>query len=155
MIDTDKAYLEMKIMNATSSELILVSYEIIFDYLAQAKEDLHQQRSLDFSDRMQRVAGLIHQLFCSLDFSLPIASELGAIYYFCKNQALIAIVKQDEAILTNIQRILTPLYDGFSEIISNQNTPLDQMQGIVAGLTYDRSALNELHVDKSRQVFKA
>lgn len=158
MAKTDSNYIASKVVNATPLQLTKITYEGIFKALDEAKDAYENKDYIIFDTELARAELLLDELFTSLDFTVDISKDIGAIYFFCKNQLSIAAVTRKVSILEDVHKILTPLYEGFDEISSTQETPVKlnkKIPGIVAGMTYGKGSLTETVFTNPNSGFKA
>ncbi|NLY42681.1 MAG: flagellar protein FliS [Clostridiaceae bacterium] len=157
MARPDSNYIASKVVNATPLQLTLITYEGIFKALDEAREAYENKDYVIFDTELARAELLLDELFTSLDFDVDLSKDIGAIYFFCKNQLSIAAVTRKESMLEDVKKILTPLYEGFNEISSTQEAPAKankKITGIVAGMTYGKGNLTETVLTDPNSGFK-
>lgn len=154
----DKTVLKNKVFNANPGELLVITYEGMFEAIDSAVEHNKNGNFEAFSEELDRAIGFITELFGALDFSMEIAQDLGSLYFFCRNHMLMAQTKNDVSYLNDVMKILRPLYEGFCEAVKSLQSTAEssaEVKGIVAGMTYGKGSLNEMVVGNEKKGFKA
>lgn len=153
-VNKDGSYLSSRVLNATPLQLVAIVYEGMFDAIEKACLELEEGNVAEYGYEADRAVALLNELLDTLDFSVGMSEDLGAIYIFCRNLMLKAKVTRNAALWKQAEDILKPLYEGFSEIagleaaaMQDGTTPMNRVQGIVSGLTYGKGKLNE-YVEK-------
>ncbi|MFP3155723.1 flagellar protein FliS [Lachnospiraceae bacterium ZAX-1] len=138
-----------RISCSNKSELVVITYDIIFVYLDEAAK-AHQDGVYEsFKEAIKKAQAAIIRLSATLDFQYPIACELFPIYQYANQKLSEAIYKDCSADIENVKGVLKNLYDGFTQVaIEDSSEPLMQhTQQVVAGMTYQKGSLTETYQD--------
>ncbi len=134
-----------KITQSNRTGLVVVIYEIIFEYFADAKNSLESDDYQEFKNALHKAGRGIDELIQSLDFRYEISKNLYSLYVFAKELVEKAIVKKKTDEIDAANRILTSLYEGFLEAAKQDHSAplMKNTQQIYAGMTYGRNHLTE------------
>ena len=140
-----------KISESNRTELTVVTYEILFAYLKDAKTALKEQCQEEYKKSIHMANRCILELQETLDFSQNLAVSLYQIYVYCREQLAKALYKNSCAEIEECEKLLNRLYQSFVEVAkTDTSAPLMQnVQAIHAGYTYGKSDVNENYADKS------
>ena len=145
MDDTKKREFAMRITNSNRSGLVVILYEMLFEYLTDAKTAMQNADFEETKTQLRHADDVLKELCDSLNFQYAISGNLFAIYTYCrKNLARAIYQNRPDGILETSKR-MHELYEAFCEV-QKQDTSLPLMQHaqkIVAGMTYGRGHLNE------------
>ena len=140
-----------RISQCNRTELTVVTYDILFAYLKDAKADLKDAHSENYKQNIRMAIKCIQQLQETLDFSYKLAAELYRIYVYCRELLAAALYKCRQEELDECESLLKKLYESFCEVArTDTSAPLMQnTQAVYAGYTYGRSDVNENHANES------
>ena len=140
-----------RISRCNRTELTVVTYDILFAYLKDAKAALKEERGDDYKQSIRMANRCILELQETLDFSYKLAAELYRVYVYCRELLATAMYKGRPEELKECESLLQKLYESFCEIAkTDTSTPLMQnTQAVYAGYTYGRSDVNENRADES------
>lgn len=156
-----------RVTQANASELVVITYEIIEDCIAEARESLKNGLVQPkggaakgvFEQETERARKLLNELMGSLDFSYEISRELLSLYRYVDRELAAALFQKKEEPLEHAQRVLSILKQGFVGVAKEDSRgPLmENTQKLYAGLTYGRHSLNEVfvNVNESSRGFRA
>ena len=82
-----------RISQCNRTELTVVTYDILFAYLKDAKADLKDAHSENYKQNIRMAIKCIQQLQETLDFSYKLAAELYRIYVYCRELLAAALYK--------------------------------------------------------------
>lgn len=133
-----------KITLSNRSGLTVVTYEILFAYLADAKSALKEGRFEDYKQVIRQAQKCISELMVTLDFSYGLAAELYRIYAYAKELLAKAMYKRSEAEIDECESLMRMLYTSFVEVAkTDDSAPLmKNTEQVYAGYTYGRSDVN-------------
>lgn len=133
-----------KITLSNRTGLTLVTYEILFAYLADAKNALEEKRWDNYKQAIRQAQKCIDELIGTLDFTYSLAGELYRIYMYGKEQLATALYKREEPEILECEKLLKMLYDSFEKVAqTDQSEPLmKNSEQIYAGYTYGRKDVN-------------
>lgn len=146
-----------KISLSNRTGLTVVTYEILFTYLADAKRALKEEDWDDYKQAIRQAQKCISELMVTLDFTYELAGELHRIYAYGKELLAKAIYKRNEAEIAECEMLLKMLHESFEKVAETDNSaPLMQnTEQVYAGYTYGRSDVNvnSADVNPSRGFF--
>ena len=133
-----------KITLSNRTGLTVVTYEILFAYLADAKSALDEARWGDYKQALRQAQKCVSELIVTLDFSYGLATELYQIYMYCKQLIATAIYKRSEEEISECEALMELLYKSFVEVAkTDQSAPLmKNTDQVYAGYTYGRNDVN-------------
>ena len=133
-----------KITLSNRTGLTVVTYEILFAYLADAKSALKEERFDDYKQVIRQAQKCISELMVTLDFSYGLAAELYRIYAYAKELLAKAMYKRSEAEIDECESLMRMLYTSFVEVAkTDDSAPLmKNTEQVYAGYTYGRSDVN-------------
>lgn len=146
-----------RIANATPAQLILINYEIIFEYLNDSKLYINDDKKFQFAVTQARKS--LKELRSSLNFKYDISKNLMQLYNYADQQLSYYSFNKKESCLKEAERILKDLFAAWETIEKNEKdkTPVMQnTQQIYAGLTYGRNGQFSEYVEHDvKRGFKA
>lgn len=150
MTDERKAYYKTRITESSMTEIIVVMYEIMFDYLEEATDGEFVNR-----ESARNAARVLGHLMDSLDFRYEISANLYALYDFCSREISKSIYKNDSEHFAVVKRIMKSLYESFVEVAKQDTSgaAMSNSQKVKAGITYGRSDVNEILEGDSNRGF--
>ena len=133
-----------KIALSNRTGLTVVTYEILFAYLLDAKSALKEERFSDYKQALRQAQRCISELMVTLDFSYELANELYRIYAYGKELLAKAMYKRSEEEIAECESLLKMLHASFVEVAkTDRSAPLMQnTQQVYAGYTYGRNDVN-------------
>ena len=115
-----------RIINANRTELIVILYEMCFEYMAE--------------DDISKSQQIIRRLESDLNFDYELSYQLFNIYTYAERELVKYNIDLNPAHITNTKRILTPLYEAFLEISKqDKSKPLLNPEPIIT-TTYTNEA---------------
>lgn len=136
----------LRISQSNKSQLIVVLYDMILEYLKEA-EKLYQNNSLpEFCAELKKAQACVTELMSVLDMKYKISLNYMQIYLYINKLIIDSIIKRKPVELDRAAGMITDLRDAFKEV-AKQDTSLPIMgntQQVYAGMTYGRGTLNEL-----------
>lgn len=144
-----------RITQANASELVVITYEIIEDCIAEAIEALKNGQAGagavkgNFEQEIERARKLLNELMGSLDYSYDISGQLFNLYRYADRELAAALFEKKEEPLKNAGHILAILKKGFEGVAKEDTREpvMKNTQKLYAGLTYGRHSLNEVFVN--------
>lgn len=134
-----------KISQSNRSELIVITYDIFFAYLADAREAYAVSDWMAYKEAIRKAQRVITELISALNFSQELAGNLYSIYVFCRDSLAKAIYKRDLEPLEDSERQMKRLYESFIEVAKQDASPplMSNIQQVYAGYTYGKNDLTE------------
>ncbi len=131
-----------RVSNATKSELIVITFEIMIDYIDSAIEAYGKNDMEDYIFNINKAKQFCNNNSSSLDFNHKLSFELLEIYMFFNKILTEAVVKKTDQDVLRVKNMMCTLKDSFKEVSALDNSePL--MKGkaqIYAGLTYGKNS---------------
>ena len=143
--DTIKTY-SYRISQATRSQLVVITYDIIIDYLNDA---LDKKDSSEYKESLHMAMRGIDQLITGLDMDYEVSAQLYQLYIYMKRTLISMQVSMDCNKINKIISMIKKLREAFLEV-SRQDTSepvMKNTQKVYSGLTYSRSGANETAQD--------
>ena len=133
-----------KITLSNRTGLTVVTYEILFAYLADAKSALKEERFEDYKQAIRQAQKCISELMVTLNFSYELAAELYRVYAYGKELLAKALYKRSDAEIDECEQLMRMLYVSFVEVAkTDDSAPLMRnTEQVYAGYTYGRSDVN-------------
>ncbi len=135
-----------RISQCNRSQLVVVVYDIMSDYIKSAKEAYNDGDMDSYISDMTHAQNILGDLIHSLDYKYSISNELFNLYLFWNKQISEAIIKNSPQSLNGLEGMIKKMRDSF-EIVSREDksSPLMQnTQKVYAGLTYGKQSLSEI-----------
>ena len=106
-----------KITLSNRTGLTVVTYEILFAYLADAKSALKEERFDDYKQAIRQAQKCISELMVTLNFSYELAAELYRVYSYGKELLAKALYKRSGAEIDECESLMRMLYTSFVEVV--------------------------------------
>lgn len=132
------------------TEIVVIMYEIMFDYLEEAATGETVDR-----ESARNAVRVIGHLMDALDFRYEISANLFSLYDFCSREISKSIYKNDSSHFAVVMRIMKALYESFVEVAKQDTSgaAMANSQKVKAGITYGRSDVNEILEGDSNRGF--
>ena len=126
-----------RISQATRSELVVIVYDIIRDYLKDAEST---SDNAVFKEKLHMAMRGIDQLITGLDMQYELSGNLYVLYNYMKRTLIGAQVSYDKNVVNSIYDMLGQLRQSFYEVSRQDNSaPLMKNTGkVYSGLTYSK-----------------
>lgn len=133
-----------KITLSNRTGLTLVTYEILFAYLADAKSALEEKHWDNYKQALRQAQKCIDELIGTLNFTYSLAGGLYRIYMYGKELLATALYKHEEPEILECEKLFRMLYESFVKVAkTDQSEPLMRnTEQIYAGYTYGRKDVN-------------
>ena len=145
-----------KITLSNRTGLTVVTYEILFAYLADAKSALKEERWEDYKPSIRKALKCITELMETLNFTYDLSMDLHRIYGYGKELLAKAMYKRSEAEIVECETLLRMLYKSFVKVAETDKSPIlmQNTEQVYAGSTYGRKDVNSsLDINPSRGFF--
>lgn len=135
----------LKISQSSKSQLVVLTYEIIINYLESAQKAFEQGQTEDFQFNIKKAKQFVDNLLSSLDVKYKLALELMSIYLFVNKSLQEVVSKNNIEKLNAVIGIIEKLKLGFYEISKEDKSgpSFKNAPKVYAGLTYGKGKLNE------------
>ncbi|WP_317366845.1 flagellar protein FliS [uncultured Tyzzerella sp.] len=146
-----------KIANASPLKLVIINFEIIFDYIEESKKNIDNEKEFDFN--ILKARQFLSELRGSLDMQYEISSYLLTMYNYVDRQLAKFLFSKKIEDLKSGEDVLKTIMSGFEGIEENEKDKSSIMENtdtIYAGLTYGKDGRLQEFVDiKENKGFKA
>ena len=145
-----------KITLSNRTGLTVVTYEILFAYLADAKCALKKECWDEYKQAIRKAQKCITELMETLNYAYDLSLELRRIYSYGKELLAKAIYKRSETEIIECESLLRMIYESFAEVAKTDKSPvlMQNTEQVYAGYTYGRSDVNSSSdVNPSRGFF--
>ncbi len=134
-----------RLSQCNRGELIVIMYDIVFAYMAEATSCYEANDYDGFKSAIKKAQASIDALKKALDFKYDISKDLHKLYMYSSNCLAKAIYQNRLEGLEEAEKILKSLYASFCEAAKTDTSgPLmSNTQQVYAGMTYGKSDLNE------------
>lgn len=137
----------LRIAESSKTELIVITYDIILNYIEAAQEAYESSNPDDVVFNLQKAKQFVNNLSSCLDFRYSIAHELMRLYIYVNNCLVKDIVKEEPRNADNIKEIIGKLRESYHEIspLDKSGRVMKNSEQVYVGYTYGRtSTLNEV-----------
>lgn len=138
-----------RITNASSTELVVIMYDIVLTDVALAIKALEKDDKNEFHAELKDANRFMTELMGSLDFGVSVSYNLMSLYMYVHKTIAKADAGCKAELLESVSDVVGKLKDAFEQLSEkDKNGPMiSNAQQVYAGLTYGRSSLNEMIVD--------
>ncbi len=155
MTNEKKQEFTLRITSANSTELIEILYEMLLEYVEDAKAAIEKNDINEIHDVIRKARGCLRELMESIDFEYDIAGYFMSLYAYVNKELLLAEIRKDVKVFDNVKVVIEPLRDTYIELAKmDKSEPVMQnTQKVTAGLTYSKSAINESLEEQNNRGF--
>jgi flagellar protein FliS len=146
----------LRICQANRSQLVVILYELLENYLEEAKQHLAADDYEGFRSGVSSARLVLCDLMGALDRSYEISAQLLEIYRYFIRALARASARKDTSEFDRLCAMSKKLRHAFEEAAkTDESQPLMQhTQQVYAGLTYGKGVLNEtFHEENMRGFF--
>lgn len=138
-----KQQFTLRITQANKTEMIVILYEMILEYIEDAIHELEAQDRREFIEAIRRIRGCIKELMNSLNLQYEPAPALLQLYIYCNRELVLADIRNQAAPLYHVQEIIQKLHDAYTELAKQDKSEsvMQNSQTVYAGLTYGKNRL--------------
>lgn len=145
----------MRLSQCNKGELVIITYDILFAYLEEAKSAYGQNNHEAYKTAIRKAQSSIDTLNQSLNYQYELSRNLHQLYVYTKNALAKAIYQNKLDSLEEAEKILKSLYASFVEAVKTDTSgPLmSNTQQVYAGMTYGKTSLSENFIDDNHRGF--
>ena len=145
MTDEKKQEYTLRITQANPSKLVVILYEMFFDFAQEAQEALNKQNRGDFYSALDKAQQALSQLIGSLNFDQDPAESIYRVYLYVSASMGVCRGKLQFAQMQTPLRLMRSLYDTYKtdSACDTRGPVMDNTQKVYAGLTYSKNSLTE------------
>lgn len=120
-----QSYQQNSVMTATPGELTLMLYNGCIKFIRQARLAINEKNLADKNTYLQKAQRIIRELMVTLDQKQPISEEMMRLYDYIYRRMIDANVKNDPAILDEVEGLVTDFRDAWKQVIdiTKKNQP--------------------------------
>lgn len=122
-----RAYQRQSILTASSGQLVLMLYDGVLRFLAQARQGFRlpeddYTRIEQINEGLQRAQAIITELQINLDHGAggDVAGNLDRLYDYYSRRLLEANLRKQEEPVEEVERLVGQLRDGWAEMLRKQ-----------------------------------
>ena len=136
----------LRITQSSRTQLVVIIYELILEYVEEARE-CHRQKDMEsFAEALDKASGFIKELVGALDFQYEISRQLCSLYLYanrCLNTA--RRTKQTEE-LRGVDVVIKGLKESFNTIAETDTSGpvMKNTQEVYEGFTYGKDSKNQV-----------
>ena len=144
-----------RLSQCNKGELIIITYDILFAYLEEAKSAYEQKDNDAYKTAIRKAQASIDTLNQSLNYQYELSRNLHQLYVYTKNTLAKAIYQNRLDGIEEVDKILKSLYASFLEAVKTDTSgPLmSNTQQVYAGMTYGKTRLSENFIDDDHRGF--
>lgn len=150
MTNECKQQFTLRITQASSTELVVILYEMLLIYLAEGEDACKTGNREELREAVRKAGGCINELMHSLDLKYEPAPALFQLYRYCVRNLAVCEVRREGTCFEEIRQVIQPLHDAYARIAgeNRQGPVMNNSQAVYAGLTYGRNTLTENMADQ-------
>ena len=150
MVKEKKQEFTLRITRANKSELIVILYDMVLEYLQDALKAYKEEDKKKYKSDIRNAQNCIDELLQSLKPGYEISSRLKSLYYFYKRELSTAAILEKEEIILSVMDMIRELRNAYEKVAAQDNSApiMENTQTVYAGLTYGKDSLT---VDLSDQ----
>lgn len=120
-----QSYQQNSVMTATPAELTLMLYNGCIKFIRQARLAINEKNLSGKNTYLQKAQRIIRELMVTLDQKQPISDEMMRLYDYIYRRMIDANVKNDPAILDEVEGLVTDFRDTWKQVIdiTKKNQP--------------------------------
>ena len=111
------AYKQNSVTTASPGELTLMLYNGAIKFIGQAKKSIEEKNIEQRNYYIQRVQAIIAELMSTLNMDYDISKQMLPLYEYMTRRLTEANVKNDTAILDEVEGLVTEFRDTWKEVI--------------------------------------
>ena len=133
----------LRITQANSSQMVVIIYDILLDYLKEARTLLESQSYGDYSEAIRRCTACIRELIGSINQDSSLAGNLLSLYIYCNKELSKSELHKSSSELDHVEMVISKLRDAFNEVALKDNALpiMGNTPEVYAGLTYGKESL--------------
>lgn len=148
----------LRVTQANQSELTVITYEIILEYINDAKAALANGNREDYIIYNKKAREFMCELMAAVNYENPVSFNLIKLYTYVNKLIVKSLYSEDIVELQTAEHIMQQLLVAFKQVAAMDKSPsvMANTQQVYAGLTYGRGYLNETCLeDEPNRGFRA
>lgn len=145
MTTEKKKIFTRRITQANRTQLVVIVYEMLLEYIKDAMDDYEKDRKEEFRENLHMARECIAEMRTSLNFDYELSKNLFAIYCFADRELAKDSARYTTKNLDNIRAMFTKLHDAYDKISAEDESGalMEHAETVYAGLTYTKGDLKE------------
>ena len=141
-----------KVTQANRTQLVVIMYDIIEDYIRGAKEAFEASDFELFDKEVKNAQKFVRELMATLNMEYEISKELMVLYLYLNQELIAASVKKNGNELDGLVNVISRLRSAFDTISKTDysGAVMHDAEQVYAGLTYHKTNLNESLVSQDQ-----
>ena len=115
--NASNAYKQNSVTTASPGELTLMLYNGCLKFLTKAKKAIEDKNIEERNYNIQRAQAIIYELMSTLNMDIEISKEMLPLYDYMTRRLTDANVKNDIAIIEEVEGLVTEFRDTWKEVI--------------------------------------
>lgn len=111
------AYKQNSVTTASPAELTLMLYNGCLKFLNKAKQSIKEKNIQERNNNIQRAQAIIGELMATLNMDIEISKQMLPLYDYMTRRLTDANVKNDIAIIEEVEGLVTEFRDTWKEVI--------------------------------------
>ena len=147
MTDEEKKIFSLRISQSNKTEIVVISYEIILNYIQSAKECYKNSDIDEMIANLKNAKKFVNDLNSNLNLNYNISYDLMSLYRYANKTLLHCIIKKDIEGISAVENIMINLKESFEQVakLDNRGVAIKGAGQVYAGLTYGNNRkLNEI-----------
>lgn len=133
----------LKVSRANGSEMIVILYEILLEYIAEARA-CHGNHDIEgFREAIVHATSVLRELSSSINFENEMSGNLLSLYVYCTKELSKASIHNSAEELYHVEIVIQKLHKTYEEVASKDKSApvMKNTQEVYAGLTYGKESL--------------
>lgn len=145
----------LKITNASRVQLVIINFELIIDYINEAKKNYQNEK--DFSFYIDKARQFLREMSASLNMEYEISYTFLSLYHYVDEKLAKFLFDRSAETADEALKILIGLKDSWEQVKEGDSSPVMQnAEQMYAGLTYGKNGELSEYVDtRANRGFKA
>lgn len=133
----------LRISNANRSQLVVIVYEMLLDYLDESKNAVTSNDEKQFHDSIRKAINCIRELSDSINYEAKTAGSILSLNVYCIRELSAADIHFDKDRVDGVIKIMKRLYEASKEASKTDDSSpvMNNSQSVYAGLTYGKESL--------------
>lgn len=133
-----------RITRANKSQMIVILYDMVLQYLQDAMEAFEQKDRKDYKSSISGAKNCLDELLASLNYTYEVSHQLRNLYYFYKRELSTASIMEKKELIPPIMDMIKELKKSYEAVAEKDTSApiMENTQSVYAGLTYSKDSLN-------------
>ncbi len=146
---TDKDYLFNRVTTANGTQLVVILYEELMEWLKQATKSISEDKTEELYLCISKGRDILSELLSTLEGNSEISTNLRNLYLYVNRLMTEAVNQRNKSKLEEAIKVLTPLCDAWKQLSEGMQDNVSPNKGTtrVTGFTYGKNQLNDYIVN--------